>query len=173
MIIMGRILAKKDPSKHDEALQSVLDGIKGLEALKLRPLLSERYRFLAELYVDIGEYDAALEYLRKAESESQDMGIDFNLSYAKIHIGSTMAKMKPSQSDAAEEYILHGIKIAKDNEYKPPLARGYLCLGEFYVDTNQKEKASDNLKKAEIMYQEMGMGLYLDQTKEILARLQS
>jgi len=44
-------------------------------------------------------------------------------------------------------------------------------LPELYADAGEKEKALDNLKKAETMCQEMDMGLYLDQTKEILARL--
>ena len=54
---------------------------------------------------------------------------------------------------------------------KPQLAFGHLCLGELYADSRQKEKALENLKKAESMYQEMGMELYLRKTKEILDRL--
>jgi len=48
---------------------------------------------------------------------------------------------------------------------------GHLCLGEIYADNGQKEKALENLKKAEAMYQEMKMGLWLGKTREILNRL--
>jgi hypothetical protein len=30
-------------------------------------------------------------------------------------------------------------------------------LGELYVDTSQREKGLENLKKAEVMFKEMGM----------------
>jgi hypothetical protein len=48
---------------------------------------------------------------------------------------------------------------------------GRLCLGEIYADNGQKEKAIENLKKAESMYQEMKMGLWLGKTREVLQRL--
>ena len=48
---------------------------------------------------------------------------------------------------------------------------GRLCLGAIYADNGQKEKALDNLKKAESMYQEMKMGLWLGKIREVLDRL--
>jgi tetratricopeptide (TPR) repeat protein len=81
-----------------------------------------------------------------------------------------LAKENPAQRDIAEDYIFQGIKIATDHDFKPPLARGYLRLGELYADSGNKEKALENLKKAEAMYQEMGMGLWLGKTLEVLER---
>jgi hypothetical protein len=48
---------------------------------------------------------------------------------------------------------------------------GYLCLGELYADSGQKEKSLENLKTAEAMYQEMKMGRWLGKTREVLDRL--
>ena len=55
---------------------------------------------------------------------------------------------------------------------KPWSARGYLYLGELCADTGQKEKALETLKKAEGMFQEMGMDYYLRRTQEVLERVQ-
>ena len=56
-------------------------------------------------------------------------------------------------------------------ENNPALALGHLCLGEIYAENGQKEKALENLKKAESMYQEMKMGLWFGETREVLDRI--
>lgn len=85
-------------------------------------------------------------------------------------MGSAIAKNDPSHIDKAEKHIFEGIKIAQGSELKPFLAMGQLCLGELYADNTKKEKAHENLKNAESMYQEMGMGLWLGITREIMDR---
>jgi len=51
-------------------------------------------------------------------------------------------------------------------------AQGYLFLGELYADKGQKEKALENLKKAERMFRDMGMDYWVAKTQEVLGRLQ-
>jgi hypothetical protein len=46
-----------------------------------------------------------------------------------------------------------------------------MSLGEFYLDTGEKQKAMENLKEAEAMFQEMGMDYWLDRTRTLLERL--
>jgi tetratricopeptide (TPR) repeat protein len=87
-------------------------------------------------------------------------------------LGSTLGKMEGSQLHKAEEYILQGMKILDELETKPAYAQGYLSLGGLYADAGQKEKALENLKKAERMFQEMGMDYWLANTKNLLERLQ-
>jgi hypothetical protein len=60
------------------------------------------------------------------------------------------------------------MKILDELEEKPFYAQGYLSLGELYADSGQKEKALENLKKAEAMFQEMGMDYWLARTKKLL-----
>jgi tetratricopeptide (TPR) repeat protein len=48
---------------------------------------------------------------------------------------------------------------------------GYFLLGELYADSGQQDNALENLKRAETMFQEMGMDHWLEKTKEILGRL--
>ena len=54
---------------------------------------------------------------------------------------------------------------------KPFSAQGYLFLGELYGNRGQPDKALENLKKAEKMFQEMGMDYWLTQAQEVLAEL--
>jgi tetratricopeptide (TPR) repeat protein len=86
-------------------------------------------------------------------------------------LGRIIGKTEKSQIDKAEECILKGMKILDDLKIKPNYASGYLSLGELYANAGQKEKALENLKKAESMYQEMGMDYYLARTKKLLETL--
>jgi tetratricopeptide (TPR) repeat protein len=79
--------------------------------------------------------------------------------------------MEDSQIDKAEEYILQGMKMLDDLETKPAYAVGCLNLGELYANAGQKEKALENLRKAESMFQEMGMDYWLVETRKVLAEL--
>ena len=85
--------------------------------------------------------------------------------------GGTVGKMEKSQIDKAEEYILQGKKILDELKTKPFYALGYLFLGELYANAGQKDRALENLKKAETMYQEMGMDHQLARTKKLLETL--
>ena len=59
------------------------------------------------------------------------------------------------------------------NELKitPYYTQGQLFLGELYANEDQKEKAMENLKKAEAEFKEMGMDYWLAKTQEVLDRL--
>ena len=52
-----------------------------------------------------------------------------------------------------------------------PHSLGYLYLGELYLNGGKKEKAMDNLKKAESMFREMGMDYWLGKAQEVLGKL--
>jgi len=80
--------------------------------------------------------------------------------------------MEQSQINKAAEYILKGMRILDELKIKPIYVLGYSFLGELYTNVGQKEKALENLKKAEAMYQKMGMHHQLAQTKKLLETLQ-
>ncbi|MBC8509662.1 MAG: hypothetical protein H8D34_32850 [Chloroflexi bacterium] len=71
----------------------------------------------------------------------------------------------------AKEQIHQGIEILNGLKIKPWLTQGYLFLGELYGNWGHKERALENLKKAEVMFQEMGMAYWLDKTQEAQERL--
>jgi tetratricopeptide (TPR) repeat protein len=85
-----------------------------------------------------------------------------------LQLGRTLGKIQGSQLHRAEESILKGMQILDELKIKPEYARGYFNLGELYADVGQKEKAIENLRKAEAMFQEMGMDYWLARTKKLL-----
>jgi tetratricopeptide (TPR) repeat protein len=74
---LGLVIGKKDPSQYDKAEKYILDGIKILEELKLKPSLSCSYLFLGELYSYSDQREKALEYLKKAEENFYDMEMSY------------------------------------------------------------------------------------------------
>jgi hypothetical protein len=74
-VILGRIIARMDPSCVDSAIGEVLAGIKITEGVRTE--YSRGHFYLGELYADTGQEDNALEALKKAEAEFKDMGMDY------------------------------------------------------------------------------------------------
>jgi class 3 adenylate cyclase/tetratricopeptide (TPR) repeat protein len=73
----GRVLAKSDASRADEAVSEIRQGIYKLDELRLRPYSSIGYFYLGELYADTDQKAKALEVLGKAKAEFKDMGMDY------------------------------------------------------------------------------------------------
>ena len=74
---MGRVLGKADPSQSGKAEEFLQQGVKVLDKLKLKPLSSQGYLCLGELYADMGRREKSLETLKKAQSAFQEMGMDY------------------------------------------------------------------------------------------------
>jgi tetratricopeptide (TPR) repeat protein len=82
-IYLGRILMKSDPSQIDKAEGSIVKGLNFFEELRLKCYYPLGYLFLGEVYADAGQKDKTLEALKKAESMSEEMGIDYILVKTK------------------------------------------------------------------------------------------
>jgi len=80
---LGTALAKIDSSQRTEAEELILEGIKILNELKLRPHQAEGHLFLGELYADTGQKEKAMTTLNKAKGMFQDMGMDRYLARAE------------------------------------------------------------------------------------------
>jgi tetratricopeptide (TPR) repeat protein len=104
----------------------------------------------------------------KLSQKNNEKGFE---AWSWIGLGRILGRAETPQIDKAEEYIFHGMKIFDEVKMKPYFALGYLSLGELYVNAGQKEKALENLRKAEAMFQEMGMDYWLVETRKVLADL--
>ena len=120
---------------------------------------------------DQGESKGVQKYLKEAVALAQNSNEKHIEGISKIWLGRMLGRIKPSQIDKAEEFILKGMEINKKLKIKPEYALGYLFLGELYLNTVEKEKAIKNLKRSEKMFQEMGMDYWLTQTREVFSRL--
>jgi len=87
---------------------------------------------------------------------------------SRILLGRILGRTEPSQTHKAEESILKGIEVLQELQMKPSYAEGCLWLGELYLNTGKRQKALQNLKKAETMFRDMGMDYWLSRTQELL-----
>jgi len=134
--------------------------------------LSLHYWLLSMFHLDLGDLENAQTYMEEALELSQKKNEKHFEGMSRATLGRILGKADRSQYDEAEEYVLQGINILEELKLKPGYVQGYLFLGELYADTGQREKALENLKKAEGMFQEMGMDYWLRRTQEVLSRLQ-
>ena len=84
--------------------------------------------------------------------------------------GRVLAKTDAIQIEAVEQHLLQGINLLEELEIRAQYSLGYLWLGEVYAESGRLEEASANLKKAEAMFQEMGMDYWLGKAREALTR---
>ena len=90
---------------------------------------------------------------------------------SRIGLGRVLAKTDPGQIEAAEGHIQQGIGLLEELGVQPYSGIGYLWLGEVKAESGRKEEALMNQKKAEAMFQEMGMDYWLGKAREALGRL--
>jgi tetratricopeptide (TPR) repeat protein len=79
-ILLGRIFGKAKKSQDDKAEECILQGIKILNELQLKPLYAQGYHFLGELYTDTDQQNKAMKNLKKAEGMFREMGMDYWLA---------------------------------------------------------------------------------------------
>jgi tetratricopeptide (TPR) repeat protein len=79
-ILLGRIFGKARKSQDDKAEECILQGIKILNELQLKPLYAQGYHFLGELYTNTGQQNKAMKNLLKAEGMFREMGMDYWLA---------------------------------------------------------------------------------------------
>ena len=128
------------------------------------------YAFAGMVDLDCGDLKKAQYRAEEAVKISQK-NHQHGEGLAWFLLGRTLAKADPPQTDKAEESFLKGIKIYEESKIKTCSVLGYFFLGEMYANTGKKDRALENLKKAERMFQEMGMDYWLAKTQEILGRL--
>jgi class 3 adenylate cyclase/tetratricopeptide (TPR) repeat protein len=90
---------------------------------------------------------------------------------SRVTLGRMMAKMDPSQIEAAEDQVRQGIGLFEELGLPYGSGGGYLLLGEVYAESGRREEALANLTKAEAMFRDMGMDYWLGKAQEALARL--
>jgi tetratricopeptide (TPR) repeat protein len=91
---------------------------------------------------------------------------------SRIMLGMTLLKAEPGLIHEMEQQILKGIEMGEQLGLPASYSPGYLWLGELYSESGRKEKALENVKKAESMFLEMGMDYWLGKAKEALGRLE-
>jgi tetratricopeptide (TPR) repeat protein len=132
--------------------------------------LGHFYGLSGMVYLESGDLKNAQDRALKALKISQKIHQKWAEGVAWILLGRIFEKGENSQVSKAEECILGGIKILEELKLRPFCAQGYHFLGELYTGTGEQDKALESLKKADGMFQEMGMDHFLAKTQEVLER---
>jgi class 3 adenylate cyclase/tetratricopeptide (TPR) repeat protein len=90
---------------------------------------------------------------------------------SRILLGRVLAKTEPNQIEIGEHDILQGIGLLEELKLPCFSGYGYLWLGGAYAESGRTEEALETLKKAETMFQEMGMHYWLGKAQGMLASL--
>jgi class 3 adenylate cyclase/tetratricopeptide (TPR) repeat protein len=138
----------------------------------VHPFLSVIHWIMGWVHLDSGNVEAAQTCLEEAVKLAQDNNENWVEGISRIYLGRALGKLRISQSSKAEEQTMQGIIILDEGKVKPLSSIGHLFLGDLYVDTGQREKALQTLKKAEAAFQEMGIDYWLRRTQEVLERVE-
>jgi tetratricopeptide (TPR) repeat protein len=152
----------------DKYLKSALQLQKDMG---LQMFTSWVYSNLGYIDMELGNLESAQSHAENALSSSQKTSEKMFEGFAWTLLGRLLRKEEPTQFDKAEEYILKGTQLLEQLKLKAYSSQGYLYLGDLYNDMGRKEEAFEHLRKAEEMFQEMGMDYHLNRTHEALARI--
>jgi len=126
--------------------------------------LCHSYNSLSNVHCDSGDLKNAHRCAEKALELSRTYNEILGEGTANMFLGRVLGIMDSSSIGEAEASLLKGMKICEDFKAKPLLFQGCLYLGELYTNTGRKEKAMENLTRAEAAFKEMGMDCWLART---------
>lgn len=118
------------------------------------------------IYLDLGDLENArvsMEEALRLSVKNHEKGWE---GLAWTGLGRVRGKQKAGDMGNVKECFLKGLEILDLQGLRPAYALGCLFLGEFFLDQGQEEKALENLRQAELMFQEMGMGYWLNKTRK-------
>ncbi|MCP4666357.1 MAG: tetratricopeptide repeat protein, partial [Deltaproteobacteria bacterium] len=156
---------------HETGKRHAEKGLKIHRDSGVEMFLSMAHFLLGSIHLKLGDLNKARGLAEEALRLSQKSNEKFMEAWSLLLLGQISGKTGPLEIDKAEECILKGIGICKGLKLKAIYSLGYLYLGQLYLNAGEKEKAADNLKKAEGMFQEMGMDYWLGKARESLAGL--
>ena len=158
----------------DTALIHMKKGLETDLALADSLMVCSHYRNLAMTYCSLGDLENARSYGERALDLARKHHYTYLEAQALLALGRTMGKTDETRSAEAEQYILQAMRSLDESKAKAWYAQAILSLGEFYVDTGQKQKALDTLKTTQRMMQEMGMtGYWSARTQKALEKLKA
>jgi tetratricopeptide (TPR) repeat protein len=132
---------------------------------------SIHYLYLALIHIASGDYDGGRTLAEEAVGISVKIGAKHLEGQSKALLGRITTKVDNSRSAEAETLIMEAIQIFEELKERPDIAVAFLYLGEIYSDSGQRDKSFETIKKAESMFQEMGMDYWLAKAQKALAIL--
>jgi tetratricopeptide (TPR) repeat protein len=82
------------------------------------------------------------------------------IGISRCWLGRAIARIDPTQIEAAEQQILQGVRLLEELGLPTLFGLGYMFLGEVYAASGQQKEALEHLKKAEALYEKMGIDFW-------------
>jgi tetratricopeptide (TPR) repeat protein len=122
-------------------------------------------------HFELGELEEAQTHFELGLQSALQNQERFWQAIIRSYLGWVMIRKDPTQIESAEEYIRQGITQVQGLGLRAYYPLGYMILGAVYAESSRPEEALRPLKKAEVMFEEMGMEYYLGRTQKILERV--
>ena len=123
-------------------------------------------------YFMLGDLDRAQTQAELALQFALENNERHIVGMSRFWLGTAIARIDPTQIEFAEQQIPTGDRPARRSGITLLLSGlGYMFLGEVYAGSGRQKEALEHLKKAEALFEKMGMDFWLGKTREILAKL--
>jgi class 3 adenylate cyclase/tetratricopeptide (TPR) repeat protein len=156
-----------------KALEYIEKGLKMQVASGLPIWLSFSHVGLSIVHLELSDLTKALFHAEEAINYAKKNKERHWEALSLWQLGMVGWKSQKIKINEAEQHIRQGIRIVNELEMKPFEMVGYLYLGELFTYANERERALENLKRAEKAFQGMGMDYWLSRTQKILSKLQT
>ena len=158
----------------DTALSHMMKGLETAVALGNPLALCFQYSHLAILHLISGDLENARICAERTLELAQKHQNKLWEASGLMVLGSVLGKVDKSRSVEAEQYVLLGMKVSGEVKAKSWHLPLQTMLGEFYVDTGQRQKALETLERTQQMMQEMGVaGYWSARTQKALEKLKA
>lgn len=126
---------------------------------------------LAACHLKLGEFHTGSPLCLEAISLGEETGDKYVMAFAHRTFSEILFGIEPSNPQKAEHSMLEAIRIQKEIDAKPELARSYVSFAHLLIGKGEEEKAKEYLVKATAMFQQMGMAWDLAQAEQITSKL--
>ncbi len=156
--------------QFDAAKKHIENGLRIHTEEKIAWWLAPYYMLLSIVNYDLGDFGIARENVTEAIRLAQENYERHWEACSKVFEGRILGKLETSH-EIGKRHTLLGVNICDEFKLKPILAQAHFYLGELDQNRDRSEQAAENLKKAEVMFRQMGMGYWLTKTREALGKL--
>jgi tetratricopeptide (TPR) repeat protein len=108
-------------------------------------------------YFMLGDLDQARTHAELALQFAIENNERHIIGISRGWLGRAIARIDPTQIEAAEQQILQGIRLLEELGLPTLFGLGYMFLGEVVAASGRQKEALEHLKKAEALFEKMGM----------------
>ncbi len=156
----------------ETGIRQAEEGLRMYRDSGIELLLSFCHCAMGSILLDLGDLEKAMIHAEQAVGLSRKNSERHFEAEAMITLGRVIAATDRMKFDEAQRLIIEGLNLLDELQIRSRYAVGLFYLGELYANVGQRDNALENLKRAEAMFQEMGMDYWPGKTKEALASLQ-